>query len=68
MVDGHEHERLGFTEAEAFALLTICTLYEHPLDAVSESAVQKLAKYCQRDWIDPESTVAPVDSDLASAR
>ncbi|MCH7905138.1 MAG: hypothetical protein IH944_11340 [Armatimonadetes bacterium] len=66
MVDGHNPEHLEFTEEEAFALLTICMLYETPLDAVTESAVQKLAHYCRRNWIKPDGDDQDVDSELST--
>ena len=40
-------QRLEFSEDEAFALLTLAMSSNIELDAVSEKAVAKLAKYCR---------------------
>lgn len=41
------HTRLELSEDEAFALLTLAMSSNLELDAVSEQAVAKLAKYCR---------------------
>lgn len=43
----NNHQRLELSEDEAFALLTLAMASDLEMDATSENAVAKLAKYCR---------------------
>lgn len=67
MLNGQESARLQLTEEEAFALLSLCVMSEEQLDAVSETAIKKLADYCRKDNTDPSNHTTSANSELSEA-
>jgi hypothetical protein len=67
MLEGQMSDRLQLTDDEAFALLSLCMLSEHELDALSERAIRKLADFCRSHGRGTGRHQGPAKSELEGA-